>query len=273
LKAGQKGQGDAVHNPNSPQAIWGRELKYYREAAGLTQPQLAEIINYDPSVISRIENGKIPAAIEFAKACDAVPALGTNGTLTRTLDYRKGEVFPSWFDWPKHEAEAVRLRIFQNSLVHGLLQTPAYARAVLYGDETKVAGRIQRQSILTRDDPPTPHLTCLLDELVLHHNPGGDREMMKEQLLHLAASESSHTHVQIVPNGIAHPGSVGAFVIATPDDGHEVAYCETATRGVTTGNPDDLRTLNTNFDEIRSHALPVEQSIDLIQRTAEERWS
>jgi transcriptional regulator with XRE-family HTH domain len=248
-------------------------LKFYREAAGLTQPQLAEIINYDPSVISRIENGKIPATVEFAKACDAVPALNSNGTLSRTLDYRKGEVFPSWFDWPKHEAEAGRLRAYQNSLVLGLLQTPAYARAVLYGDESKVAGRLDRQSILTRDDPPPPHLTCLLGELVLHHNPGGDREMMKEQLLHLAASESSRLHIQIVPNGIAHPGSVGAFVVATLDDGREVAYCETAIRGVTTGDPDDLRTLTANFDEIRSHALPVEQSLDLIQRTAEEKWS
>jgi transcriptional regulator with XRE-family HTH domain len=262
-----------VHNPNSPQAIWGRELKYYREAAGLTQPQLAEIINYDTSVISRVENGRIPASIEFAKACDAVPALNTNGTLTRTLDYRKGEVFPSWFDWPKHEAEAVRLRAYHNSLVLGLLQTPAYARAVLYGDESKVAARMQRQAILARDDPPPPHLTCLLSEIVLHHNPGGDHEMMKEQLLHLAASESNQIRIQIVPNGIAHPGSAGPFVVATLDDGREVAYCETAIKGLTAGDPNHLRTLNTNFDEIRSHALPVEQSINLIQRTAEERWS
>ena len=97
--------------------------------------------------------------------------------------------------------------------------------------------------------------------------------MMKEQLLHLAASESGQIHIQIVPNGIAHPGSVGALVIANLDDGREVAYCETAIKGVTTGDRNDLRTLDTNFDEIRSHALPVEQSIDLIQRTAEERWS
>jgi transcriptional regulator with XRE-family HTH domain len=262
-----------MDNPYGPQAIWGRELRFYREKAGLTQPQLAEIINWDPSVISRIENGKIPATIDFAKACDAVPALQTGGSLVRMLDYRKGEAFPSWFDWPKHEAEAAVLRSYQHALVDGLLQTPGYAGVVLYGDEAKVAGRMERQSILTRKDPPAPQLICLLNWQVLHYNPGGDNAMMKDQLLHLAASASDRIHVHIVPNGVAHSGSLGSFILATLDDRREVAYCETASKGVTTGYTDDLRTLATNFEQIRSHALNLQQSIDLIRRTAEEKWS
>lgn len=260
-----------MRDPYSPRAIWGRELKAYREAAGLTQPQLAEIINYDKSVISRIENGLIPATIEFATGCDT--ALKTGGALARTLDYRKGEVFPSWFDWPKHETDAAVLRSFQPQLVYGLLQTPGYAGALLYGDEAKVAARIERQAILARDDPPPPFLICLLHEQVLHYIPGDDRAMMRDQLLRLADSVSDRVHIHIVPNGKVHPGLRGAFVIATLDDRREVAYCETATKGVTTGDPDDLRTLSTNFEQIRSHALNLEQSIGLIRRTAEEKWS
>jgi hypothetical protein len=48
---------------------------------------------------------------------------------------------------------------------------------------------------------------------------------------------------------------------------------ETAIKGVTTADPADLRTLDESFDAVRSHALPVEHSLDLIRRTAEERWS
>jgi transcriptional regulator with XRE-family HTH domain len=70
----------------TPMAIWGRELRHYRQAAGLTQAELAEKIKYSTSLVSQTETGQTPATLAFADACDT--ALDTGGALARLLDYR-----------------------------------------------------------------------------------------------------------------------------------------------------------------------------------------
>src|SRR4051812_38926166 len=105
----------------TPMAIWGRELKHYRQAAGLTQIELAEKINYSTSLISQVETGQLPGTMEFAELCDR--ELDTGGALTRTLDYRKGSVFPSWLlKWITYEEGANAMKTYQSSLVYSLLQ-------------------------------------------------------------------------------------------------------------------------------------------------------
>jgi Domain of unknown function (DUF5753) len=75
--------------------------------------------------------------------------------------------FPASFrSFAAHEAEAVALNTYQHSLVPGLLQTEDYARAILAtrpnttADEVaeQVRGRLDRQAVLTRNDPPAPLL-------------------------------------------------------------------------------------------------------------------
>ncbi|GAB2805264.1 hypothetical protein GCM10027176_07730 [Actinoallomurus bryophytorum] len=82
--------------PNTPQAIWGRELKHYRNRAGLTQAELAARLYCSDSLISSIETGQVPAMPDFAEAADR--ELSTDGVLVRTLDFRKNEpAYPTWF--------------------------------------------------------------------------------------------------------------------------------------------------------------------------------
>jgi len=57
----------------TPMAIWGRELKHYRQAAGLTRAELAQRINYSTSLISQIETGQVPATVEFADPHPRLP--------------------------------------------------------------------------------------------------------------------------------------------------------------------------------------------------------
>ncbi|GAA2070755.1 hypothetical protein GCM10009780_02100 [Actinomadura alba] len=100
----------------------------------------------------------------------------------------------------------------------------------------------------------------------------GSPKVMREQLEHLVASVSDRVSVQIVPSR-QHRGISGSFVLATLDDRSEVAYVETAALGMTMGDPKTLTTLNESFDRIRSQALPVDMSIELITRTAERKWT
>jgi hypothetical protein len=82
---------------------------------------------------------------------------------------------------------------------------------------------------------------------------------------------SEKVSVRILPCGL-HRGVNGSFVLATRDDRREVVYAETAARGITTGEPADVTTLTKRFGSIRLRTLPVDQSLELITRTANERW-
>jgi transcriptional regulator with XRE-family HTH domain len=254
----------------SPQAIWGRELRHYRQQTRLTQAQLAERIHFSESLISGVETGQLPASPEFARCCDE--ALATGGALHRLLDWRRGQAFPSWFGkWRDKEQVATALRSYEPLLVPGLLQTEAYARVLLRGDDDAVAGRMHRQRVLTRQDPPPPIFRCVVDEAVLHRPIGGPA-VMRGQLDHLAGAVSPRLSVQVVPHGM-HSGLLGGFAIATLDGGTDVLYAETAVRGLTTSDQEDVAAAIERFEAIRTEALPLTMSIELIKRTAEERWT
>lgn len=254
---------------------FGRQLRRHREAAGLSQESAGRRANGGRGVTSQyvgqVESGRTRCTREFAATMDH--ELGAGGKLLELWDdLVMDAAYPTWFDWPAVENEAAMLRSFQPIVVDGLLQTPSYAQAMLFGDSDATAARLARQKILTRSSPPPPRLVCLLDEAVLHGGVGGP-DVMREQLQHLVSLESQRISVQIVPTGVVHPGNAGAFVIATMSDRSEVAYAESALRGFTTGAADDLQNVADAFEMIRAHALPIDQSIELIKKTAEEKWS
>jgi hypothetical protein len=62
-------------------------------------------------------------------------------------------------------------------------------------------------------------------------------------------------------------------VIGTTERNEEVAYIESAVRGIVTSSREDLVRLNAVWETIRSHARSQQESLDFIRRTAEERWT
>ncbi|GII66986.1 transcriptional regulator [Sphaerisporangium krabiense] len=254
----------------TPQAIWGRELRHYRQVAGFTQAQLAQKIHFSESLISGIETGQLPASLEFAKSCDTT--LSTGGALYRLLDWRRAQPFAQWFgEWRVKEQAASSFRAYEPLLIPGLLQTEAYARAVLRGDEIALAARMERQELLARSDPPPPMLRCVIDEAVLHR-PIGSKEDMREQLDRLVSLVNPRLSIQIVPHGM-HSGLTSGFIIATLSDGADVAYVDTALRGLIVSDQEEVNQAVQKFEAIRTEALPLCMSLDLITRTAGERWT
>jgi transcriptional regulator with XRE-family HTH domain len=63
--------------------VFGAELRYYRERAGLSQIELAGMVNCSNGVISKIETGSRPPAEGFPERLDAVPGLDTRARLAR----------------------------------------------------------------------------------------------------------------------------------------------------------------------------------------------
>jgi transcriptional regulator with XRE-family HTH domain len=139
------------------------ELRQARAAAGLSQEDLGRAINYSSSLVSAVENGQRPPSSDYVVAVDR--ALSTGGLFERLLSGLVSlDRAPVWLrDWILFEREATLLRWSEPSLVPGLLQTEAYASAVLERNgllskaeiEESVASRMERQAILTRPTPPT----------------------------------------------------------------------------------------------------------------------
>jgi transcriptional regulator with XRE-family HTH domain len=270
----------------SPLGVFGRMLRYYRVKAGMSQSELCALVYCSDDLISKIEMGQRTPTQEFTAACDEVPELDTGGALTelreQLRDYLRQQVYPGWFHrWPEAEAEARALRWYEPLLVPGLVQTGDYARAVLRGAqvdaadeqiEEQVGARMQRQEVLIKKDPP--HLWCVIDEGVLHRCIG-DREIMHDQLIHLAEmSDRPRVSVQVVPfEAGARTGLLGAFIVADLDGVRDILYLETATVGQVVEVPSAVSKAAIVFDTLRSEALPRGTSRDLIMKVAEERWT
>ncbi|GAA2572653.1 helix-turn-helix transcriptional regulator [Actinomadura fulvescens] len=260
----------ALNPSSSPLDLFGSEVRVRREVLGLTLDQLGARAGYTGSYVGAVERAREMPLRKFAVQVDG--ALDAQGAIVRLWDgLLKDGIYPSWFNWPEYEEQAVLLRSFQVALIDGLLQTEAYATHLLYGDKAAIAARMGRQKILARDDPPPPMLVCLLDEAALYRDVGGP-DVMREQYDHLLTVASEEVNIHVVPS-MRHRGVNGSFVLATLEDRSEVAYVETAVRGITTGEPMDLRTASERFEAIRSLALPVDQSLERIERIKAEKWT
>ncbi|QXJ23091.1 helix-turn-helix domain-containing protein [Actinomadura graeca] len=256
-----------------PLDLFGSEVRRYRQLAGLSLAQLADQIPFAASTIGDIELGKSSCDRVFAEQCDQV--LDTREALAHLHDGLfdgRSAAFPKWFeDWPNIEGQAEVLRIYEPFVVTGLLQTPSVAEMLLYGDQEKVAGRIERQAVLTREDPPPPRLIYVLPERVLRSRIGTP-SVMFTQLHHLADVASPTVSVQVIPDGEPHPGNSGAFMIATLPGGEHVAYTEGEPHGTIRDGRADIEKLFRRFTDISTHALPTSMSAALIREIAEEAW-
>ncbi|MGI5323228.1 helix-turn-helix domain-containing protein [Actinomadura nitritigenes] len=256
-----------------PLDLFGSEVRRYRQLAGLSLAQLAEKIPFAPSTIGEIERGESGCDRGFAEECDRV--LDTREALAHLHDGLfdgREAVFPKWFEgWPEIEGKAEILRIYEPLVITGLLQTPSVADVLLYGDQQKVTGRMERQAVLARDDPPPPRLVYVLPERVLRSRVG-TAAVMYEQLHHLADAVSPRLSVQVIPDGEPHPGNSGAFVIATLAGGEEVGYSDAEPHGIIRDGRSDVDRLNRRFTDISTYALPATMSAVLIREIAEEAW-
>jgi transcriptional regulator with XRE-family HTH domain len=256
------------NSPSPALAKLAEALRRHRKLAGLTQADLAKRIPCSDKTLSAIETGRDRPSRPMIVAIEQ--ALGLSpGALVDIFDLLDAEGLPGWMrDWVIEERRSTRLRFFQLATVPGLLQTEEYARAIL-GNEAAVQARMERQAILVGDDAPTLHV--VLDEAVLYRGFGGP-QVMHNQLKYLVECVSDKLTIQIVPSD-TNPHPEGAFVIGTTERNEEVAYIESAVRGIVTSSREDLVRLNAVWETIRSHARSQQESLDFIRRTAEERWT
>lgn len=259
----------------SPLDYYGSELRRLREDAGLKQAALGSIIFCTGSLIGQIETARKVPTRDFSERVDA--ALGTGGMFSRLAGLVLRSQLPTWFQaYAEMEARAAYISSFQAQLVDGLMQTPAYARALLGGRsprglDAKVEARMDRQRILDRENPPL--MWVVLSEAVLHQEIGG-REVMRNQLAHLlAVAEREWVKVQVLPFEVgAHAGLMGSFNLLRFDDDPDLVYTEDFVQSHMTANPQAFREGSLRYDHVQAAALSVKDSAARIARVMEERY-
>jgi transcriptional regulator with XRE-family HTH domain len=269
----------------------GMELRRLREDADKTIEEVARHIGRASSTVSRIETGSSAARPAHVRALldlygvpsgperDALLALAKDGQ-------RKGwwsefdDVLSVDFErYLGYEGGAASLRVYENRLIHGLLQTADYARASfravrIYEDpadiQRRVDLRLRRQELLHQPTPLT--LRAILDESALRRIIGGP-QTMRAQLRHLlAVGEQPNVTIQILPFLAGpHAGLDGPFtLIEFPGHDPEVVYVEGPAGNIYLEKPRDLRRTNSIFDHLQSEALDPDESRAFIHATAEE---
>ncbi|MGP3685650.1 helix-turn-helix domain-containing protein [Streptomyces sp. IBSNAI002] len=259
----------------SPLDYYGSELRRLRVGAKLKQWQLGETIFCTASLIGQIETARKVPTREFSERVDA--ALGTGGVFSRLVGLVLRSQLPSWFQpYAAMEAKAAYISTFQCQLVHGLLQSEAYARAVLSVEQPDtldafVEARLDRQRILTRESPPA--LWVVLDEAVLHREIGS-REVMRKQLaLLLDLRNRQWVDIQVLPFSAGqHAGMMGSFTLLRLEDDPDIHYSESYDAGHMTANPQVIRERSVGYARLQAEALSPGKSAALIARVMEERY-
>jgi DNA-binding XRE family transcriptional regulator len=256
---------------SNPTRYFGRQVRRARRAAGWTLAEFGQRIGYDPGQISRIENGRRPPTELFARMCDQAFPEHDGWFSEFYAESRAWIATPPWFrSWVEHEQRATILRIWQLGVLSGLLQTADYARSILSVEpgvtedevSARLAARLERQTILTDEEPPTAWF--LIDEAALQRHIGPP-DVMAAQLAHLVGvARLPNVTIQVVPS-TAHAGLLGGFALTD-----RAAYVETAVAGQVFEDTEIIAGLLTRFDTLRSEAFRGSESLALIERMCVE---
>ena len=242
--------------------VLGAQLRRLRETAGVSRDNAGYHIRASGSKISRMELGRV--SFKERDVTDLLDLYGVADTavrekllqLTRDANatpwYQKfSDVVPDWFHVFVGLEEAAQLiRVYEVQFVPGLLQTEEYARAIISqgaagidSDEVdrRVALRMGRQKLLTRENPP--RYWVIMDEAALRR-PMGGRDVHVAQIERLidVVGEPNIT-MQVMPFRYGgHAADGGAFTIMRfpENDLPDVVYMEYLTGAHYIDKPEEV---------------------------------
>ncbi|MET8978327.1 helix-turn-helix transcriptional regulator [Streptomyces sp. NPDC004539] len=282
--------------PTLLKTLVGLQLAGMREDAGLAQEEAARAVGFSPAKLSRIESGKgrrPPAEPDVRLLLGLYGAEEYEASVLLQLLRRAGEpgwwqrydkrLMPEWFDRLVGLQEgATAIRTFEIQYVPGLLQTPAYARAVVERGlprapsrevERRVDLRMRRTELLHRADAPS--LWAVVDESVLLRVIGG-RDVMREELTHLVdMAGRPHVTLQVVPLDAPHasaPPLPVTYLRFGGVDLPDVVYLEHLAGAVFVEAQEETEEYRAALDRLADQALDPRASLELLRRVRDERY-
>ncbi|WP_367044009.1 helix-turn-helix transcriptional regulator [Streptomyces sp. Je 1-332] len=267
--------------------LLGSQLRRLRESRGITREAAGYSIRASESKISRMELGRVSFKSRDVEDLLTLYGVSDDGERVALLSLAKeanlagwwhsySDILPGWFQtYVGLEGAASLIRVYEVQFVNGLLQTEAYAHAVVARGmkgaskadiERRVALRLERQKLLISERAPSFH--CVLDEAALRR-PYGDREVMRGQLQHLIEiSERPNVTLQVMPFGFGgHSGESGAFtMLRFPEsDLSDVVYVEQLTGALYLDKPEEVGQYERVVSELRRDSPNPADSRDLLR--------
>ncbi|MGX4694181.1 helix-turn-helix domain-containing protein [Streptomyces sp. JNUCC 63] len=283
--------------PTLLKMLVGVQLAGFREDAGLSQEQAARELGFSAAKLSRIESGKGRRPPAEGDVRSLLRLYGTDdyeSSVLLKLLRRAGEpgwwqrydkrLMPEWFDRLVGLQEAAAaIRTFEIQYVPGLLQTAAYTRAVVERGlptasasevQRRVELRTQRARLLLRQD--APQLWAVIDESVLLRVLGS-REVMREQLDHLIRmARRPNVTMQIIPLDVTNASAPGIPITYLRFGGldlPDVVYLEHIRSANFLEDRDETEEYRIALDRLADEALTPQESLALLRRTANDRYS
>jgi len=272
--------------------LLGAQLRRLRDAAGVTRDDAGYHIRASGSKISRMELGRV--SFKERDVTDLLEFYGSDDPaereklvqLTREANatpwYQKfQDVVPDWFHVFVGLEEAAQLiRVYEVQFVPGLLQTEEYARAIIKqgapGTEPeevdrRVALRLGRQKLLTRENPP--RYWVVIDEAALRR-PMGGRDVHVGQIERLIdlVGEPNIT-IQIMPFRYGgHAADGGAFTIMRfPEtDLPDVVYMEYLTGAHYIDKPEEVERYAAVMERLSVAATSPDRTRELLSGMLKE---
>jgi transcriptional regulator with XRE-family HTH domain len=242
-------------------------MRKERLARGWTLREFAARSGIDYATASLIETGKRPPNERVARACDKVfPE--RHAWFVEYYEESQTWIPAGFRDWSEHEDKALGIRVWSTGVVDGLLQTEAYARALLrtvpgVTDEmvnARLANRMERQRrVLYRDEPLEAWF--VVDEVALYRLVGS-AEAMAEQVRHLLeVARLPNVTLQVLPI-VGHPAIASSFMVA---DGR-AAYIDHLTGGLVYSEGERVTSMVRLFDTLRGESYRVSESLKMLER-------
>ncbi|MEU9368959.1 helix-turn-helix transcriptional regulator [Streptomyces avermitilis] len=283
--------------PTLLKMLVGVQLAGCRDDAGLSQEQAARALGFSPAKLSRIEAGKGRRPPTEGDVRALLQLYGTDAyeaSVLLKLLQRAGEpgwwqrydkrLMPEWFDRLVGLQEAAAtIRTFEIQYVPGLLQTPAYTRAVVQRGlptasavevQRRVELRTRRQEMLQR--PDAPRLWAIIDESVLLRVLGS-RDVMRDQLEHLITmAQRPQVTVQIVPLDVTNASAPAIPVTYLRFDGldlPDIVYLEHIKSANFLEDRDETEEYRLTLDRLADEALDPHESLNLMCATLEQRYA
>jgi transcriptional regulator with XRE-family HTH domain len=275
------------------------ELRRLRERADLTGDQAAELLGWSGSKISRIETHRIgvkPA--DLRKLFDLyrvdpahreqIQALLREAAASSWLESVTAGFPADYATYLYAEAEADAVWVWDPLIVPGLIQTDAYARAVLagYGEmfklppgdaERRIEIRRLRQNQLL-DRHPLLRLSVVIDESTLYRK-FGDNAVMREQLLRLEELTAlPNVTLRVLPLAGTHPIGTGAFSYLHFDPVQDVPLGDMVEVEHLTGayyleDDEQVFRYRVTFSSLTAMAAGKDQSRAMIEAAARTHWA
>jgi transcriptional regulator with XRE-family HTH domain len=275
-----------VSNVHEARNALGNRLRDLRQQVGLTGRQLAELLSWQASKVSKIENGRQTPSAEDVKAWTRATgsedeAAGLLASL-RTLEVQhaewrrvlRGGIRPRQNELAELDQKTRLFRVFEATVIPGLLQTSEYARArfaegirifKLPNDINEaVEGRMKRQNIFYR---PDKRFHFVLTEAALRFRMCSP-EVMLGQLDRLVS-------LSALPN--VRLGIIGFETQYTASPWHgfwlydeEKVLVETFSAGLNLAQPQEIELYDTVFGELAAVASYGRSARAIITRVIDD---